>query len=98
MTRKVWTLALEYPKGFVEINTKDAKELGIKDHQPVRITSARGSIVAPAMVTDRINEKTVFVPFHFAESPANRLTGGQNLDPIINIPALKVSAVRIEVE
>lgn len=98
MTRKVWTLALEYPNGFVEINAKDAKELGIKDHQPVRITSARGSIVAPAMVTDRINEKTVFVPFHFAESPANRLTGGQNLDPIINIPALKVSAVRIEVE
>lgn len=97
MTRKVWTLALEYPEGFVEINTKDAKDLGIRDHQRVRITSARGSIVAPAMVTDRINEKTLFVPFHFAESPANRLTG-QNLDPIINIPALKVSAVRIEVE
>lgn len=97
MTRKVWTLALEYPEGFVEINTKDAKELGIRNHQPVRITSARGSIVAPAMVTDRINEKTLFVAFHFAESPANRLTG-QNLDPIINIPALKVSAVRIEVE
>lgn len=97
MTRKVWTLALEYPEGFVEIHTKDAEEMGIKNHQPVRITSARGSIVAPAMLTNRINEKTVFVPFHFAESPANRLTG-QNLDPIINIPALKVSAVRIEVE
>jgi formate dehydrogenase major subunit len=76
--------------------TKDAEELGIKMHQSVRITSARGSITAPAMVTDRIKEKTVFVPFHFAESPANRLTG-QNLDPIIKIPALKVSAVRIEV-
>lgn len=97
MTRKVWTLALEYPHGFVEIHTKDAEELGIKDHQPVKITSARGSIVAPAMITNRINEKTIFIPFHFAESPANRLTG-QNLDPIINIPALKVSAVRIEVE
>lgn len=97
MTRKVWTLALEYPKGFVEIHSKDAEELGIKDHQLLRITSARGSIVAPAMITNRINEKTLFVPFHFAESPANRLTG-QNLDPIINIPALKVSAVRIEVE
>lgn len=97
MTRKVWTLALEYPEGFVEIHTKDAADLGIKNHQRVRITSARGSIVAPAMITERINEKTVFVPFHFAESPANRLTG-QNLDPIINIPALKVSAVRIEVE
>lgn len=97
MTRKVWTLALEYPKGFVEIHTKDAEELGIHNHQPVRITSARGSIVAPAMVTNRINEKTLFVPFHFSESPANRLTG-RNLDPIINIPALKVSAVKIEVE
>lgn len=97
MTRKVWTLALEYPHGFVEIHSKDAEELGIKDHQRIRITSARGSIVAPAMITNRINEKTLFVPFHFAESPANRLTG-QNLDPFINIPALKVSAVRIEVE
>lgn len=97
MTRKVWTLALEYPEGFVEIHTKDAQELGIKDKQPVRITSPRGSIVAPAMVTDRINEKTLFVPFHFAESPANRLTG-QHLDPLIGIPAFKVSAARIEVE
>jgi formate dehydrogenase major subunit/formate dehydrogenase alpha subunit len=96
MTRKVWTLDREYPHGFVEVHPKDAEELGIKMHQSVRITSARGSITAPAMITDRINEKTVFVPFHFAESPANRLTG-QNLDPIINIPALKVSAVRIEV-
>lgn len=96
MTRKVWTLDREYPHGFVEVHPKDADELGIKMHQSVRITSARGSITAPAMITDRINEKTVFVPFHFAESPANRLTG-QNLDPIINIPALKVSAVRIEV-
>ncbi len=97
MTRKVWTLALEYPEGFVEIHSKDALALGIRNHQPLRITSARGSIVAPAMITDRINEKTLFVPFHFGESPANRLTG-QNLDPLINIPALKVSAVRVEVE
>ena len=97
MTRKVWTLAREYPHGFVEIHPKDAEEYGIQMHQSVKITSARGSITDPAMVTDRINERTLFVPFHFAESPANRLTG-QNLDPIINIPALKVSAVRIEVE
>ena len=96
MTRKVWTLAREYPHGFVEIHPTDAEELGIREHQEVRITSARGTITAPAMITDRINEKTVFVPFHFAESPANRLTG-INLDPIINIPAFKVSAVRIEV-
>ncbi len=97
MTRKVWTLSREYPEGFIEIHTKDAEALGIREHQKLKITSARGSIVAPAMITDRINEKTVFIPFHFAEIPVNRLTGAQNLDPIINIPAMKVSAVRIEV-
>lgn len=96
MTRKVWTLTREYPHGFVEINTIDAKRLGIKEHQMVRISSARGSITAPAMITDRINEKTIFMPFHFAESPVNRLTS-QNLDPVIKIPELKVTAVRIEV-
>jgi formate dehydrogenase alpha subunit len=96
MTRKIWTLHREYPHGFVEINSKDALELGIKEHQMVRITSARGSITAMAAITDRINEKTVFMPFHFAESPVNRLTG-QKLDPFIKIPELKVTAVRIEV-
>jgi len=97
MTRKVWTLHREYPHGFVEINNKDAEAMGIKEHQMIRITSARGSITAMAMITDRINEKTIFVPFHFAESPVNRLTG-QHLDPLIKIPELKVTAVRIEVE
>ncbi len=96
MTRKVWTLDREFPKGFVEIHKKDAEALGIWDHQEVTITSRRGSITAKALVTESIKEGVVFVPFHFVESPVNKLTS-QVVDPVTKIPEYKVTAVRIEV-
>ncbi|MBS3736467.1 hypothetical protein KGY72_04795, partial [Candidatus Bipolaricaulota bacterium] len=46
-------------------------------------------------VTDRVPEGTVFIPFHFAEAAANRLTNPE-LDPIAKIPELKVAAVDVE--
>lgn len=39
---------------------------------------------------------TVFLPFHFAESPANALTSHEHLDPTVKIPALKLTPVRVE--
>ena len=47
---------------------------------------------SPALVTDRVDEGTVFVPFHFWESPANRLTNAA-LDPVAKIPEFKVCAL-----
>ncbi|MGR5308379.1 molybdopterin dinucleotide binding domain-containing protein, partial [Vibrio mediterranei] len=37
----------------------------------------------------------VFVPFHFAETAANKLTNTAT-DPYAKIPEVKVSAVRLE--
>lgn len=37
----------------------------------------------------------VFVPFHFAEAPANRLTSTAT-DPVAKIPEFKVAAVKME--
>ncbi|GAH36734.1 unnamed protein product, partial [marine sediment metagenome] len=37
----------------------------------------------------------IFMTFHFAESPTNRLTNPA-LDPVAKIPEYKVCAVRIE--
>ena len=36
------------------------------------------------------------MPFHYAESPANRLTNAEALDPVAKIPEYKVSAVKLE--
>ncbi len=95
MTRRSQGLVFRYPRGYVEINRKDATTLGIADNAMVKISSRRGWIEVNARITDRSPPGTIFMPFHFFEAAANRLTHSQ-LDPIGKIPEYKVCAVRIE--
>ena len=95
MTRKIPVLEREAPVPIVEMNPEDMKELKIRKNELVRITSRRGSIDAYVRVNEYLPKRVVFVPFHYKESPANKLTG-DFLDPISKIPELKVTAVKIE--
>ena len=84
-----------YPEALAEINPRDADWLGIRDGERVRLISPRGTVEAKARITERSAPGEVFLPFHFHESPANRLTAA-SLDPVALIPEFKVSAVRVE--
>jgi formate dehydrogenase alpha subunit len=95
MTRRVRGLNELSHENWLEINPKDAKKYGIKDGKLVTVISRRGQVMAKARVTERIIKGTVFMPFHFAEKAANRLTNTA-LDPQAKIPELKVCAVRVE--
>ncbi|HUV55660.1 MAG TPA: formate dehydrogenase subunit alpha, partial [Dehalococcoidales bacterium] len=95
MTRRSPALESEFPESFIEINPDDAKKLGIKDKEPVKVSSRRGEIQVKSLVTDRIKPGIVFIPFHYAEAAANVLTNPA-LDPIAKIPEFKVCAVKIE--
>jgi anaerobic selenocysteine-containing dehydrogenase len=79
----------------VEINPEDAKALGVKDGDKVKVKSRRGEIEIGAKVTKNIMKGVIFIPFHFAECAANRLTNTA-LDPVSKMPELKVCAVRLE--
>ena len=94
MTRK--SEGIEELAGWavVEISSKDAKSLGIKDGQKIKVTSRRGSI-EPIVKIASIREGTVFIPFHYAEAAANRLTNNA-IDPVAKIPEFKVCAVKVE--
>ncbi|HIP23319.1 MAG TPA: formate dehydrogenase, partial [Rhodobacteraceae bacterium] len=51
---------------FVEINTRDANNIGIRDGQQVWVEGAEGSAIkVAAMVTERVGEGVAFLPFHF---------------------------------
>jgi formate dehydrogenase major subunit len=51
---------------FVEINLRDANNLGIRDGEQVWVEGAEGSKVkVMAMVTQRVGEGVAFMPFHF---------------------------------
>ena len=96
MTMKSAGLNQQSPECFVEIAAADARDLGIKDGEMVKVTSRRGSITVKAKVSGMTDKGTVFVPFHWSDAAANRLTSAEALDPICRIPEYKVGAVRIE--
>jgi len=95
MTRISPSLSKETEKAYVEIHPEDAERLAITEGETVRVSSRRGTIEIQATVTDRADRGVVFIPFHFVEAAANRLTHSA-LDPIAKIPEFKVCAVKIE--
>jgi predicted molibdopterin-dependent oxidoreductase YjgC len=95
MTRQAPGLNALVPDGRLEINPDDARRLGVVHGERCRVTSRRGSIEPVAWVTDRVSPGLVFMPFHYVEAPANRLTN-PILDPISKIPEFKVATVHVE--
>ena len=94
MTRRSDGLNELVPTGFAEIHPDDAVRLGVVDGADILVETRRGKITVPANVTLRVRPGTVFVPFHFWESPANRLTNPAR-DPVAKIPEFKVCACRV---
>ncbi len=82
------------PTPFMEMNPDAAAELGIIHQSYVRVVSRRSDAVVMVMLTQRVPNNMVFIPFHFFDC-VNRLTLGL-LDPHSRQPAFKQSAVRIE--
>jgi formate dehydrogenase alpha subunit len=95
MTGRSPTLDREVRSAYIEINPVDAKKIEIRKNQMVKVSSRRGEIVVRAEVSDIVPPGVVFIPWHFKEAPANKLTIAA-LDPVAKIPDLKVCAVKIE--
>ena len=95
MTRKSSGLNEMRGEEWVEINPEDAESLGITEGDQVRVASRRGEVTGMAKVTDVSARGTIFMTFHFAETPTNVLTNPAE-DPVAKIPELKVAAVRVE--
>ena len=94
MTRRSRVLDREERFPFVEVNTGDAANLGIRDRESVLVSTRRGEIEVMARVTKDIAPGVLFMTFHFEEAPANLLTNNA-LDPEAQIPEYKVCAAQI---
>lgn len=95
MTMKSPELNELAPECFVELSRSDAKEKKINNGDLIKVRSRRGEILVKALISDKAHPGTVFIPFHWAEAAANRLTN-RVLDPVAKIPELKVCAVSLE--
>ena len=95
MSRRAEALNAYVRDGYAEIHPRDVARLGLTDGEMVRVKTRRGEIETKVKSTERVAEGSVFIPFHFAEAAANRLTNDA-LDPKSKIPEYKVAACQLE--
>jgi predicted molibdopterin-dependent oxidoreductase YjgC len=91
LKREYNILFLDYPKGFVEVNSGDAKQLGVRDGEMIRLAAARGSAEATARVTPEIRSGTVFVPYFMAEVEKNIFGAAGEADRTVPVRVEKIA-------
>lgn len=97
MTMRVNTLRRAIPEACCHMNEADARALGLRPGDRVRIESRRGSMVirvGPADCRYRLPPGMIFVPFFDVDRRINEITLGA-LDPMSNEPDYKKCAVRL---
>jgi formate dehydrogenase major subunit len=93
-TDRCEVLHYEVPESYIQINTGDAKELGIKNGEKIKVKSRRGETITKARVTEDVAPKVLYMAMHFDQG-ANNLTNTA-LDPLSKMPELKHCAVAVE--
>ena len=94
MTRRAGVLHATEPEATASLNGRELLALGLEPGGMLAIRSRRGQIVLRARRDDGMPDRTVFVPFAYAEAAANLLTNPA-LDPQGRIPELKYCAVAL---
>jgi predicted molibdopterin-dependent oxidoreductase YjgC len=77
LKREYRILLLDYPEGFVEINTDDARQLEVRDGQRIRLRASTGSAVSTARVTHEVRSGTIYVPYFVREVERQILGAGE---------------------
>ncbi|SCK35630.1 molybdopterin oxidoreductase family protein [Streptomyces sp. WMMB 322] len=81
---------------YVELCPEDAETYGVGVGEEVRVTSRRGSVVAPVWIDPGLRPGLAFMTMHFPdEVDTNQLTIESNC-PIAGTAEFKASAIRIE--
>ena len=93
-TDRCEVLHYEVPESYIQVNTLDAKELGIRNGEKIKVKSRRGETITKARVTDDVAPKVLYMAMHFDQG-ANNLTNTA-LDPLSKMPELKHCAVAVE--
>jgi formate dehydrogenase major subunit len=95
MTRRASTLDTLEPEAVVGLHPREAARRGIAAGEVIDVATRRGRIRLKVRLDRDVAEGMAFIPFAFAEAPANMLTNPQ-LDPMGKIPEFKYCACRIE--
>ncbi len=95
MTRRSAVLDELEPEAVATLSPDDMSRMSIEPGDMVRVSTRRGVLELRARADGAVPSGMVFIPFCYAEAPANVLTN-QALDPFGKIPEFKFCAARVE--
>jgi assimilatory nitrate reductase catalytic subunit len=99
-TGKTARLTSHIAEGFCEIHPNDARKLGLKPADLVRVSNGRGDVILRALITDRQRPGSLFAPIHFSEQFANAarvdVLVDPATDPVSGQPGAKFTSVAAE--
>jgi predicted molibdopterin-dependent oxidoreductase YjgC len=80
----------------IDLSPDDAEALGVREGEVVRITSRRGSVIAPVHVDAGLRAGLAFMTFHFPDEVATNVLTIEANDPRSGTAEFKAAAVRID--
>jgi len=80
----------------VDLSPEDAARLGLREGDPVRVTSRRGHVVAPAHLDRSLRAGLVFMTLHFQDEVRTNVLTVDYTDPKSGTAEFKACAVRLE--
>ncbi|MQY26780.1 molybdopterin oxidoreductase family protein [Nocardia aurantia] len=95
-TRRVGRLRDAEPVATVQLHDSLALRLGVREGDPVRLRTRRGTAVLTARISADVRADTVFAPFHWGGPASANLLTNPVLDPHSRMPEFKVCAVAVD--
>jgi predicted molibdopterin-dependent oxidoreductase YjgC len=80
----------------LEVSMSDAEELGVTNGDLVRISSARGQVVAPVRIDQSLRPGLTFMTLHFPDEVETNLLTINATDPKSGTAEFKATAIRVD--
>ncbi len=80
----------------IDLSPEDAERLAIEPDEQVRVTSRRGTLIAPARIEPALRPGLVFMTMHFPDEIDTNTLTIEAIDPKSGTAEFKASAVRVE--
>jgi formate dehydrogenase major subunit len=80
----------------LELSEQDAEELGVETGEAVRVSSARGSVIAPVRVERSLRPGLAFMTLHFPDEVETNVLTINATDPKSGTAEFKATAIRVD--
>ncbi|MCP4604789.1 MAG: molybdopterin-dependent oxidoreductase [Proteobacteria bacterium] len=94
--RQISSLRAIIPEAAADINPSTADKFGVRDNEPVKISTPVGSIKMKVKYNDGMKLGVISIPHGWSEANACELVNGEHLDPIMGYPEDKAILCKVE--